>query len=272
MALVKILFIADIHLGFDFPFRPRIERRRRGPDFFNNFTDALQPAMTGEIDCVIHGGDLLFRSRVPARLVYMAFEPLIKVADLGVPVFLVPGNHERSVIPYQLLATHPNIHIFYKPITYLLKVGSSTLGLVGFPYMRNNIRKHFPEVLQQTGWLRYREKVNGYILCMHHCCEGAAVGPGNFTFRFQEDVIKVRDIPEGFAAVLSGHIHRFQIIKKDLNAKSIASPILYAGSIERTSFAEMSVLRAESLRSIAPKTMNISLALSDYKNQKLPHL
>ena len=31
---VRILFLADTHLGYDLPFRPRIKRRRRGPEFF----------------------------------------------------------------------------------------------------------------------------------------------------------------------------------------------------------------------------------------------
>ena len=92
MGLIRILFLADTHLGFDRPFRPRIQRRRRGPEFFANFKRALQPAVKGQVDCVVHGGDLLFRSKVPPRLVTMAFEPLKQVADQGTPVYLVPGN------------------------------------------------------------------------------------------------------------------------------------------------------------------------------------
>ena len=41
-----------------------------------------------------------------------------------------------------------------------------------------------------------------------------------------------------FLAVLSGHIHRFQVLTKDLWGRPIKIPILYPGSIERTSFAE----------------------------------
>jgi hypothetical protein len=35
---------------------------------------------------VVHGGDLLYRSKVPPALVSAALEPLLEVADLGVPV------------------------------------------------------------------------------------------------------------------------------------------------------------------------------------------
>ncbi|MBC8461171.1 MAG: metallophosphoesterase [Deltaproteobacteria bacterium] len=83
MGIIRILFIADSHLGFDLPFRPRVVRQRRGSDFFNNFERALLPALNGSVDCVVHGGDLFYRSKVPARLVTMAFEPLKRVADKG---------------------------------------------------------------------------------------------------------------------------------------------------------------------------------------------
>jgi hypothetical protein len=33
--------MADTHLGFDLPFRPRIKRRRRGPDFKSQFLLSL---------------------------------------------------------------------------------------------------------------------------------------------------------------------------------------------------------------------------------------
>ena len=39
MGIIRILFLADTHLGYDLPFRPRIQRRRRGPEFFANFND-----------------------------------------------------------------------------------------------------------------------------------------------------------------------------------------------------------------------------------------
>ena len=118
-ALIRVLLVADTHLGFDLPFRPRVERRRRGHDFFANLELALEPALRGEMNLVVHGGDLFYRSRVPPALVEMALAPLIRVAESGVPVYLVPGNHERSKIPLQLWAVHENLHIFDEPRTFV---------------------------------------------------------------------------------------------------------------------------------------------------------
>ena len=128
----RVLFLSDTHLGLDLPRRPRVVRRRRGPELFAAYERALAPAARREVDLVVHGGDILYRSRVPPGLVERAFAPLKAIADRGVPVCVVPGNHERSRIPHPLLATHPGIHVFDRPRTVSLAVGGLTLALAGF--------------------------------------------------------------------------------------------------------------------------------------------
>ena len=234
--LLSVLLLADTHLGFDQPLRPRVERRRRGVDFFANFERALEPARRGAVDLVVHGGDLLFRSKVRRELVYRAFEPLAEVAGSGVPVVLVPGNHERSAIPYPLLASHPGVHIFDRPRTVVLEIDGRDVALVGFPFQREDVRGRFGRLLGETGWLDRPAEVR--LLCLHQTVEGARVGPAGYTFRRGADVIRGADIPGGFAAVLAGHIHRSQVLTTDLSGRSLAAPVLYPGSIERTSIAE----------------------------------
>lgn len=234
-SLVRVLLLADTHLGFDLPFRPRIERRRRGHDFFANFEIALKPAFNGEVDFVVHGGDLLYRSRVPAALVEMALAPLVRVANSGVPVFIVPGNHERSKIPLHLWGTHPKLHIFDRPKTFIMELGGGSVALSGFPFQRN-ARDSFVSHIEMTDFARADADLR--LLCIHEAVEGAQVGPSDFTFRHGPDVIPGRMIPGNFAAILSGHIHRSQILTHDLSGRKMAAPVIYPGSIERTSFAE----------------------------------
>jgi len=236
MGIIRILFVADTHLGFDLPFRPRIKRRRRGPDFFANFERALLPAFNGEVDAVVHGGDVLYRSKVPARLVEMAFEPLKRVADAGIPVYLVPGNHERSAIPHGYLVEHASIHIFDHPRTFVLQTTSGAVALAGFPFVRTGIRRDFLSIVEQTGWREV--KADSCALCLHQSIDSASVGPSDYTFRYAHDVIRISDIPREFCATLAGHIHRFQVLTKDLKGRTLKAPVFYPGSIERTSFAE----------------------------------
>jgi DNA repair exonuclease SbcCD nuclease subunit len=116
-------------------------------------------------------------------------------------------------------------------------VRGTTVALAGFPYERHNVRVRLPELLEQSGWERERAALR--LLCLHHCVEGATVGPGDFTFTTARDVIRHRDVPAEFAAVLSGHIHRHQVLATDLRGQPLRTPVLYPGSLERTSSAEI---------------------------------
>jgi exonuclease SbcD len=264
MDMIKLLFLADTHLGFDYTFRPRVQKKRRGEDFFANYHRALEPARRKEVDAVIHGGDLLFRSRVSAQLVDMAFAPLKEIADNGTKVFIVPGNHERSKIPFKILSLHPHIHIFDFPRTFVLEKSGSMMALSGFPYCRDNVRAQFPRLLQETGWQKYKN-CDGHVLCVHQCFEGAKVGPVNYTFRYKDDVIRLKDIPKEFTAVFAGHIHRNQVLTKDLNGRSLSTPVFYPGSIERTSFAEKDEDKGYFLFKFAPdKNSRLSIHSKDF--------
>ncbi len=249
MTSLRVLFVSDTHLGFDLPLRPRVDRRRRGPDFFACFERALEPALRGEADVVVHGGDLLYRSRVPASLVQRALEPLLRVAASGVPVFLVPGNHERSVIPYPLLAAQDGLHVFRRPSTVVVERRGLRVAFAGFPYARD-VRRDFRPLLQATA---YRDvDADARVLCIHHCVEGAVCGPPpGYTFRDGPDVIAAADLPADVAVVLSGHVHRHQVLRQDLHGRPLGAPVIYAGSVERTSFAEREETKGYVLLTIA---------------------
>jgi DNA repair protein SbcD/Mre11 len=233
--MIRVLLVADTHIGLDLPLRPRIERRRRGQDFLANLEHALQPAVQGQVDLVVHGGDLFDDAKVSDPIVEMALAPLLAVANCGIPVFLVPGNHERRRIPLRLWTTHPNLHIFHDATTFVHAVGNVRVALSGFPSGRQ-VRNEFVELTKRTGGESAQADVR--LLCLHAAVEGAQVGVQNYTFRYTPDVIRGRDIPAAFAAVLSGHIHRHQVLRYDLSGRTLAAPVVYPGSVERTAFAE----------------------------------
>jgi len=259
---VRILFLADSHLGFDLPTRPRVERRRRGHDFLANHERALAAARAQKVDLVVHGGDVFHRSRVPPSLVFQAFRPLLEVAECGIPVLVVPGNHERSRIPHDRFAVHPKLHVFRSPETMVVETRHGSVALAGFPYQRRRIRQHFPQMLEETGWRR--EEADVRLLCMHHCVEGATVGPADYTFRRAPDVIRCSDLPTGFAAVLSGHIHRHQVLRRDLLGRPLPTPVLYPGSVERTAFAEMGEDKGFMLLEVEPSGHGGRLVRHDF--------
>jgi DNA repair exonuclease SbcCD nuclease subunit len=214
---------------------PRIQRRRRGNDFFSNYYRILDYAQANHANLIIHGGDVFFRSKVPPSIVDQAYEPLLKIANSGIPIYLVPGNHERSQLPAHLWLAHRNIHVFNRPRTYRQQVGGELIALSGFPFTRK-VRQNFRSLLHQTDYMGTKAAI--HFLCLHQTFEGAKVGPLDFTFRSDPDNIPGSEIPNEFTAILSGHIHRSQQLTHTLDRRPLASPVIYSGSIERTSFAE----------------------------------
>ncbi|GMV13866.1 MAG: metallophosphoesterase [Polyangiaceae bacterium] len=232
---MRVLFFSDTHLGLDGPSRPRVARRRQGDDFFANTERAVTRALAGDVDLVVHGGDVFHRSDVPLSLAERAYALLRRVADHGVPLVLVPGNHERAALPFPLLLRHPAVFVFDRPKTLELRLAGLRVAIGGFPYLRH-ARARFTAALAAAELSSAPADLR--LLCMHHCFEGAQVGPHDWTFRDADDVVRAADLPEGLSAVLSGHIHRHQVLRHDLRGAPLRAPVLYPGSVERTSSAE----------------------------------
>ena len=235
--LPRLIFLADTHLGFDDPLRPRSRNQHRGPDFFATFHRVLEFARAERADAVIHGGDLFYRSRVPDSLVDRAMAPLVELAEAGMPVFLLAGNHERSFLPRTLFSLHDRIHVFDEPRTFRLTIGGIRIAIGGFPSIREGVQDRFPRLLAATGLSSEPSDVR--LLCIHQLVEGARVGPSGHVFRGGEDVVRASDLPGEVAAILSGHVHRHQVLRTDLSGRPLSAPVIYPGSTERTSFAEM---------------------------------
>jgi exonuclease SbcD len=264
--VIRVLLLADTHVGLDLPQHPRVHRRRRGHDFQANFERALAPALHGEVDFVVHGGDLFYRARLPPKIVELGLEPLLRVAERGVPVFLVPGNHERGRIPRHLWSAHPDLHIFEMPTTFTLRIRGHTVAISGFPFLRDG-RDRFVENLAST--CHNEAPADLRLLCTHLAFEGAQVGVQNYTFRSGPEVVRGRDIPSEFAAVLSGHIHRAQILRHDLEGAALGAPVIYPGSIERTSFAEREEAKGYFLLHFEPRPSGPG-ALTNLRFHPLP--
>jgi DNA repair protein SbcD/Mre11 len=120
--------------------------------------------------------------------------------------------------------------------TFHAEVRGVTIAIAGFPYERA-VRARFADLLLRTGWRSSSAALR--LLCIHQCVEGATVGPADYTFTTAGDVARIRGVPSEFAAVLSGHIHRHQVLTTDLMRRPISTPVLYPGSLERTTFAEI---------------------------------
>jgi exonuclease SbcD len=235
---IHIVFFSDTHCGFDFPLRPRVDRRHRGEDFFNNFNKVLSYAVKTHVDLVVHGGDLFFRSKLPPLIIDKVYQSLLAFTNYGIPIYIIPGNHERSQLPGSLFLNHPLINVFNDPGTFTILSKDVRIAMSGFPCERDDIKTRFNILLKKSGW--YQSSAQIKLLCMHQVIEGASVGPKNYTFRSGAGVIPMSYIPDDAQAILCGHIHRHQVIFKHQRGNKPPIPVIMAGSTERASFAEMS--------------------------------
>jgi DNA repair protein SbcD/Mre11 len=231
---VRLLHTADSHIGADLPVRGTGRQPRRGNDFVESFRLVLSRARAYEADLVIHAGDLFNRSEPRAGAVAAATEPLWQLAESGIPVVIVPGNHERSSLPGLLLLSHPNIHVVQQPCAVVLESNGMRVAIVGVPCVRRAAAGQFGAVVQEVGWDTNQAEIN--ILAAHQIFEGTRCGPSNYCFRTGEDVVPREAIPPGFDYIAAGHIHRHQTLG---GVTEDSPPIVYSGSPDRITFAEI---------------------------------
>ncbi len=231
--MLKIVFFADTHLGVDYPINPEVNRRQRGEDFFDNYKQVLNYAVKSKADFVLHGGDFFFRSKVPSPIVDKAYDILYDFANNDIPFVIVPGNHERSVLPSSILMNHKNIHIFDEPSTFFFKKKNAIIGITGFPNIRNGIKLQFEHIFIEA--TEGNPEIDIKLLLMHQAIQESQIE--GFTFRYGINVLPLEMLPADYHAILSGHIHRAQIFQYKKKGKQI--PVIYPGSTERTSVVEM---------------------------------
>ena len=230
MTVIRAAFFSDTHLGYDYPLKPRSNRKRRGDDFFANLRLIVDAVLKSKPDFVIHGGDVFDHPYIHKSVIDKAFLTLFEIAEAGIPLFIVPGNHERGNLPTSLFMQHPDIHIFDSAKTYRIQCQGRPVSVSGFPYYYEGILKDFKHI--QDSLIQDLSPDDLSILCMHQIVEGSKVK--NYTFKGNPDVIRIDELSDAITCILSGHIHRYQLLHNPENKL----PVLYPGSSERTSYQE----------------------------------
>lgn len=220
---MNILHLSDTHLGHQRVLIGPNGRADglRADDHHEAFLRALAPAMRGEVDLVVHSGDVFDRSRPPARDVERALDALREVAR-RVPVVVVAGNHDRHGLAHHATVPVPGLTLVDVPRR--IEFGGAAFGFV--PYVRSAAA--FEASVTALGSLD--------LLVCHQAFDGAHIpraGRRPFVFRVgrQVDTIGPEHI-QRVSAVACGHIHPRQVLRYDRRV------VVHPGSTERTAFAE----------------------------------
>jgi len=234
---LKFVHTADTHLGFEITHvnqRHPEGRLKRADHIFHNFIKTIDHALDIGADLYIHSGDLFNKYYISREVLDELITPFFELSRHGVKVFIIPGNHERSSFPFDLFHGASNIYVFSEPKTYSLQVNGYSIGIVGFPFIRDDSKRTFLKALEDTEYTDLRTDMN--ILVTHQAFDQAQVGPAGFTFRAgRGDTVSRYRIPTDFDYIAAGHIHQYQILSHPLRPDL---KFVYPGSIQRISFAE----------------------------------
>ena len=96
--MVRILHIADVHLNASFSSFGALAEARRDEQLAR-FQDLPRAARQEKIDAVVVAGDLFDGPGTPAHIGAAVREVFRRIDEAGIPVFVVPGNHDALFIP-----------------------------------------------------------------------------------------------------------------------------------------------------------------------------
>jgi DNA repair exonuclease SbcCD nuclease subunit len=210
---LRLLHVTDTHLGLEAGYRGAPEHWRRADDHLAALRAALLPAFQGEIDLVIHSGDLFDRSHPPARAVAEARHTLTELGAV-VPVIVLAGNHDGHGVIHHFPDGIPGVRLVDEATT--LDHDDVRVGLI--PYIREAGR-----------WASLAPECD--ILIAHQTFHGARVPGHTFRYGSKPEVVNARQLPRA-PWIACGHIHTRQAFWLG------DSEIVHPGSTERTATNE----------------------------------
>jgi DNA repair protein SbcD/Mre11 len=235
---LKFIHTADTHLGFEVIRTTPADdagRQRRAQSVFDNFMAVVEHALAVKADLFIHSGDLFNKYYIPRDKLDALISPFERLSKAGIRVVMIPGNHERSEFPFDLFHGMRGIYVLDRPKSLLLALNGYSVGVAGFPFIKEDARRTFLSALDATEYSGLRSDFN--ILVTHQSFDEALVGPVGFRFKAgRSDTVSRDKVPLDFEYIAAGHIHRHQILPHPLKPRL---NFIYPGSTQRMSFAEV---------------------------------
>ena len=258
---MKILHTADIHLGITTFGRvdPESGLNTRILDFKRSFKFMVERGLDAGIDCFLFCGDA-YRTADPTPTQQKVFaECLRPVAQAGLPIVMIVGNHDHPVTFGKASALDifghldGDVHVFDRPQSTVIETPAGPLQLLAMPWpIRSKIlskEEHqgkSPRALREFIEERYiafieqaaaeMDPARPAVLAGHFSVQGAALaGSERTSLIAHEPKFTTGDLtvpPIDYVAL--GHIHQHQ----DRAADTGGPPVVYPSSIERVSFKE----------------------------------
>ncbi len=264
MQPIKLLHTADLHIGMENygGIDPNTGMHSRVMDFLRRLTDMVDYAIDQEVDIFVFAGDA-YKMREPNATFQREFARRIKrVADAGIPVILLVGNHDlhtaqRRAPAISIFATLdvPNVYVGagYELLTVKCRRGQVLqVATAPFPLREDHaLREEWEKKSIGVQDALISERITARILDLAEQASRTAEIPTILVGHFSVDqaslgsernIMVGRDIAVDRSLALAhpiwryvalGHIHKHQSLNRDQQP-----PIVYSGSPERIDFGE----------------------------------
>jgi exonuclease SbcD len=267
---MRILHFADIHFGMENYGRldPKTGLHSRLSDFEKSFqavvdfavgnTSRSEPPVNkeGPVDLVVFAGDA-FKTRDPSPTYVRAFAKGIRdMADTGVPVVMVVGNHDApnasgkaTTLDIFSTLSVPNVTVSFKPELFTVATKAGPIQVATLPWVSKSYFFSKDDLVGKTGEevgrLFQQKIVDSFrvllaridptipaIGVLHATVEGASFGSERSVLLGSDIVVPVKLLQSPkLAYVAAGHLHRRQRLPG-------TPPVAYSGSLERIDFSE----------------------------------
>lgn len=221
---MRILHVSDTHLGFSQYARLTPSGlNQREQDVFEAFRAAVDHALREKPDVVVHSGDLFDSVRPTNRAVAFAMEQVKRLAEAGIPFFVIAGNHDTPKLRetgnvLRMLEFLPNVRAVFRGEPETHRYGD--LALVGVP--QADSQEDYAQLLATARPAEARWNV----LVLH----AGVVGVADFrSGEFNELTIGAEALGREWDYVALGHYH---------GHVDVGPNAAYAGATERTSLKE----------------------------------
>ena len=253
-----IVHTADIHIGVENYGRPDpvTKTSTRLVDFLGTLDEVVTFASENSADIVLFCGDA-YKSRNPNQTHQREFAKRIySLANNGIQVFLLIGNHDSPNIPGPASALDifptlniPNVHIGSTLTTHLIETKSGPIQIVSLPWVRKgqfmssaNTDQLSTEELNSTIQSMLTTEISYQasnldpdipsILSGHVSIDSARTSSEK-SMMLGNDYVLLKSsvaLPQ-FDYVALGHIHKYQLLNE-------TPKVVYPGSLQRIDFGE----------------------------------
>jgi len=260
MTKIRLLHFADLHVGMENYGRldPATGVNGRVLDFLRRFDELIDYGLEHEVDLVIFAGDA-FKTCNPNATYQRAFARRVKrLADAGVPVVLLVGNHDlptmaeraSSVDIFRTLEV-PNVVVGRDERVHRIQTRHGPVQVATVPYparqqllARDEYRglsiEQLDKALEQTVTQNI-EAMRALLdpempaVLMAHLSVSEATFGSERSVMIGRDAVVLKSVlaDPAWDYVALGHIHLHQ----SLNGGGYP-PVVYAGSLERIDFGE----------------------------------